>query len=277
MKYDLYILAGQSNMNGHGRIEDLPAGLQDIQRDVWIYNPNRRDDQQPIEDIGRWEELRPGHGAGFQADEKQNVHSNLFGPELSFAKYLKQNDPKKKIALFKYAKGGASIDPEAGSEWGCWDPEYNLGNGINQWTHFKHHLHRAEKIKPDSIDRFKPAGILWHQGESDASHSVEIAERYLQNLKNVIGKIRKELNAPELPCIIGQISDSDNSEHNENPVLPHCDKIQRAQRKFVKEDSHARLVKPPEDHGWTDPWHYDSETYIELGRRFAKAILQFEI
>ncbi len=272
--YDFYILAGQSNMEGLGLVTDLPDSLSGIHNGVFIYHPNRLQDNASPEDIGYWEELRPGHGAGFMTDGMHSFYSDKFGPELSFAIEMKKLSPTRNIAIFKYAKGGASIHPEAAGDWGCWYPDSGSDVGINQWDHFKHQLRRAlsvEDIDGDGEpDTLVPAGILWLQGESDASFTRAIAESYTDNLSFLIRSIRDAAGKPLLPVVVCRISESNLGENG--TVLTWGPIIQSAQEKFVELDPHAALIRPPDNHGWLDPWHYDSQAYLELGVRFAEAM-----
>ncbi len=108
------------------------------------------------------------------------------------------------------------------------------------------------------------------QGESDAAYSREIAEQYYQNLKKVIVEMRSLASVSDLPVVIGQISET--GMEGDEPALPHDGIVRQAQQEFVVRDSNARLDRPPRNHGWLDAWHYDSQTYLELGRRFAEAM-----
>lgn len=270
---DLYILAGQSNMDGQGSVDDLPDYLSGIRNNAWIYSPNRRDDQQPIDDRGFWDRLRPGHGDGYQTDGERSFLSDSFGPELSFVERLMGFNSEKTVLIYKYAKGGSSIHPDVASDWGCWDPDYERGNGINQWTHFRHHLNRAIERAEKRFESVMPAGILWLQGESDASHTRTIAEAYAGNLSNLLNSIRKEAKDLTLPVVVGEISDSMMGRGKRRQTYPFGDIVKSAQRQFVEQDNYAALVTTPEDHGFIDAWHYDSQTYIDLGIRFADAIM----
>lgn len=272
----LYILAGQSNMEGKGSVDELPESLKRAHENVWIYNPNRRDDQQPVDDQGGWNKLRPGYGEGFQVEGETLIYSGSFGPELSFADRIQQKQPGRTNLIYKYAKGGSSIHPDVASDWGCWDPDYDRGNGINQWTHFRNHLHRAIELAEKKFGRLSPAGIVWLQGESDASHTRSIAEAYQKNLATVISRMRQELGDMNLPVVVGQISDSMLGRGKRKETYPFGDIVTSAQQKFVEEDSYAELVTTPENHGFIDAWHYDSQTYIDLGIRFADAMMELQ-
>ncbi|MFA7369037.1 MAG: sialate O-acetylesterase [Kiritimatiellales bacterium] len=87
---DVYICAGQSNMQG-ARTEKglLPAELQAVQENVFVFN-----------DKTGWEKLA--------AREKG------FGPEISFA-YEMQKALNKPVGIIKHAKGGTNLAKD-------WDP-----------------------------------------------------------------------------------------------------------------------------------------------------------
>ncbi len=48
-------------------------------------------------------------------------------------------------------------------------------------------------------------GILWHQGESDSNN--DNYKVYYEKLLLIINSLRKELNAPTIPIIIGGLGD----------------------------------------------------------------------
>jgi hypothetical protein len=270
----MYILAGQSNMEGLGLVEELPESLRAVRPEVYIYHANRLPDNMPPDDAGYWEALRPGHGSGYYTDGEKSNYSDKFGPELTFAARMRELDPSARIAIFKYAKGGASIHPDAAGDWGSWHPDITVGNGINQWDHFLHHLKRALSVRDidgdGQPDTLIPAGILWLQGESDASFTKEIAESYPENLKYLITSMRRAVGHPDLPVVISTISESNMGE--EGKVLKWGEIVQEAQRKFQETDKRTSVISPPVNHGWSDAWHYDSKTYLELGIRFAEAM-----
>ena len=275
--YDVYILAGQSNMDGLGFVSDLPDTLKTTLEMVPIYSPNRTEDEAETNEMGHWESLRPGHGFGYGIDSSGSMYSDRFGIELTFARRMLELDPNQPIALFKYAKSGASIHPDA-NVYGSWLPDYKKGNGINQWDHFLFHFKRAMAVKDidgDGVDDvLRPAGILWLQGESDASHTSAIAESYLENLTRLMDAMRMEAGNPDLPIVISRISESNMGENG--ILLTYGSIVQSAQATFADNDQNASFIDPPAGHGWVDPWHYDSQTYIDLGKHFADAMFSLK-
>lgn len=276
--YLLFYLGGQSNMDGFGKLAELPADLKEPQKGVMIFHGNPAPDNQAADGRGVWTELRPGHGSGFQSDGQQNQYSELFGVELSFAQKLRELHPEANIALIKYSRGGTSIDIGATGMFGCWDPDYSggegVGRGINQYDHFLATIRQALAVRDidgdGSEDRLVPSGILWMQGESDAAYTEEIARRYEAHLKRLMDLIRAALRVDDVPVAIGRISDSGKGEGGK--VWRHGEIVRQAQADFVAKDGHAMLVTSTDKYGYSDPYHYDGPGYLDLGRRFAESV-----
>lgn len=277
--YDLYYLGGQSNMDGYGHVEDLPAALRGPVSGVMVFHGNTSPDGAPVDGRGVWAELRPGHGVGYTSDGATASYSDRFGVELTFARRLLERDPGAKIAIIKYSRGGTSIDRAAARDFGCWDPDFpDTGRGINQYDHFLATLRNALGVGDidgdGSSDTLVPRGIVWMQGESDADVSREIAQRYQANLKRLMDLIRASLRDPDLPIVVGRISDSGrDDEEKDGKVWNYGDIVRDAQASFVADDGCAALVTSTDGYGYSDPWHYDSAGYIDLGAKFAEAIL----
>lgn len=277
--FKLYFLGGQSNMDGYGKISDLPAELQKPLPGIYIFHGNSAPDTLEVDGRGAWDILQPGHGVGFSSDGKQNSLSDRFGVEMSFVRRLMEENPEENIAIIKYSRGGTSIDQEAAGRFGCWEPDFYVGNHINQYDHFLATLRYAfdvRDIDKDGVeDRLIPTAIIWMQGESDAVFTVEIAMRYEKNLKRLMDLIRAALRADDLPAVIGQISESEQDE-KDGKVWDHLEIVQAAQRSFVNKDISAILVTSTENYQYSDPWHYDSSGYLDLGIQFAEAVLQID-
>jgi hypothetical protein len=274
--FHVYYLGGQSNMDGYGYVAELPAELATPQDDVLIFHGNTAPDNAEVDGRGRWTRLQPGHGAGFASDGITNHYSNRFGVELTFARTIQRQFPDRHIAIIKYSRGGTSIATEAAAGFGCWDPDFKGRNGVNQYDHFlatvRHAFADTDIDDDGSPDRLIPAGILWMQGESDAQSTTEIAERYQSNLRRLMDLIRASFRQDDLPVVIGRISYST----KEPPTWKHGEIVRAAQADYVGSDGHAALVVSTDNYGYSDPWHYDSPGYIDLGREFADAMMKLE-
>jgi hypothetical protein len=278
--YKLYYLGGQSNMDGYGRTSELPEELQQTVDGVMIFHGNTAPDGQPVDGRGHWSELRSGHGVGFRSDGETNTYSDRFGVELTFARRLRDLDPDANLALIKYSRGGTSIDLGAAGNFGCWEPDFQggegTGNGVNQYDHFLATLRHAMAVRDidgdGEEDTLIPSGIVWMQGESDAAYSEEIARRYQENLRRLMDLVRAALRIDDLPVVLGRISDS--GKNDAGKIWAHGEIVRAAQAAFVERDAHAALVTTTDRYGYSDPWHYDSPGYIDLGKQFAEAMVK---
>ncbi len=274
----LYYLGGQSNMDGYGKTEELPADLLAPQDDVWIFHGNPAPDGDLRGGLGLWSRLQPGHGRGFASDGRVNRYSDAFGVELSLARRLRQLYPGEKIALIKYSRGGTSIDPAAAGNFGCWDPDFEggqgAGRGINQWDHFLTTVRTALAVRDldgdGTEDLLIPAGIVWMQGESDAAWGAEIAGRYQSHLRRLMDLMRAAFRVDDLPVVVGLISDS--GQDGDGKVWDHGFIVRAAQQAYAAGDPRAVLVTSTDGYFYSDKWHYDSFGYLDLGERFAEAL-----
>lgn len=275
----LFYLGGQSNMDGYGYTKDLPDSLDKTFENVWIFHGNPVKDDSINGGCGKWTRLRPGHGVGFTSDGETNKYSDRFGIELSFASRLIALYPNEKIAIIKYSRGGSSIDSLAAGHFGSWEPDFRGKTGQNQYDYFLATIRNALEIKDIDEDGAEdiliPSGILWMQGESDAA-TEEIARRYYSNLKRLMDLIRAAMLQDDLPVAIGKISDSWDDDAD-GKVWDHGELVQYAQEKFVRTDENAAIIRTTRYYKYSDPWHYDSEGYIDFGKQFADAWHQLYI
>ena len=261
-------------MDGYGYNADLPESLNKTFDNVWIFHGNLARDNGFDGGLGVWEQLKPGHGAEFSSTNSHNKLSERFGIELSFAAALQQKYPNDKIAIIKYSCGGTSLDSVAES-FGNWEPDYHGKYGINQYDHFLTTLRNANRkcdIDGDGInDNLVPQGIVWMQGESDAENNKEVALRYYDNLSRLMDLIRAALLVDDLPVVLGEISDSGNAD--DGHVWDYLEIVQQAQAQFVASDKHAALVTSTRNYSYSDRYHYNSEGFIDLGEKFAEALI----
>ncbi|MEN8188165.1 MAG: sialate O-acetylesterase [Bacteroidota bacterium] len=269
----VFYLGGQSNMDGYGYNSELPDSLKSEFKNVWIYHGNPSADEKEDGGIGVWESLKPGHGKGFSSDGQKNKLSDRFGIELSFIRKIQSYYPNEKIAIIKYSRGGTSIDSTVARHFGSWEPDFVGKTGINQYDHFLKTITNAFEThdidKNGELDKLIPNGILWMQGESDAFNE-QVALRYYDNLKRLMDLIRATLRTDDLPIVIGKISDSWNNK--EGKVWKYGELVQYAQEKYIRTDKNAAIVRYTRYYKYSDPWHYDSNGYIDLGEKFAEAV-----
>ena len=272
-EYLTFFMAGQSNMDGYGYVSELPSDLVKEQ-DVMIFHGNGVLDNQDNGGVGKWDKLQPGHGTGFKSDGKSNTLSERFGAELTFANAIQQQYPNKKIAIIKYAVGGTGLALNTG--YSNWYPNFTEGRGLNQYDFALETIKNAyavSDINGDGMsDTLKPMGIIWMQGEADAHASEASANAYLTNLTTMMNLFRAALRVDDLPVVIGKITDS---EMGEEDIMPYIDRVHLAQQLFVESDNCATYMSNSDTYTYgDDPWHYTSESFIQMGKDFALSYKQ---
>jgi alpha-galactosidase len=170
---------------------------------VWIF----------FGDLGSRAKDRAGHltvGYGFPAGR--------FGPELGFGKVV-GDAIGQPIVLLKACWGGQSLAVDFRSPGaGKWDkPVSQLRDGV-QWkpgsvgwaykqifTEKHHCLENIGKTFPELAGRdYEIAGLVWVQGWNDLING-DRRKEYTSNMAHFIRDIRKDLELPNLPVVIGVV------------------------------------------------------------------------
>lgn len=242
--YDLYLLAGQSNMDGRGKAADLKPEQRETADAVIFYrNPPTASDG--------WRPLTPGYSVA--PGYKGPIPSPTFGPEIGFAIEVLKDRPGRPIALVKGSKGGTSLAKD-------WKPG-KAGEPDTQgpcYRNFIETIHLACKDLDSRGDTYTVRGILWHQGEDDVRST---AEEYQRMLTQFIARIREDVKQPDLPFVIGEVYDNGKR-----------DSVRAAQRATAAAVPHAAFVSAEGLKTWDHGTHFDAESQLTLGKRFADAM-----
>jgi len=107
--------------------------------------------------------------------------------------------------------------------------------------------------------------VFWMQGESDARYP-DVAAEYLDNLTTLIGAFRDDLQNTELLFLMGRANPSP-ERYTELAV------VQRAQQRTADELAAVRVIDTEELSKRDDGVHYDTAGLLDLGHRFAAALM----
>jgi len=200
-KVRVYLLAGQSNMDGRGdgsklTSEDL-ARLQKAKEKVTLaYYTFSKKQSAPLYVTKSPDFVKKKFGI-----------DSYFGPELFFGIEMSEKYPDDKILLIKRAIGGTSL-------YGCWNPDWtkekaSLMNEEKKPKLFSNFISYTKDIlsQYNAID-YEICGMLWVQGEADSNvkkYGPIPAETYGINLKNLIYSVRDEFQAPNLPFAVLEV------------------------------------------------------------------------
>ncbi|MCO6043576.1 sialate O-acetylesterase [Aeoliella sp. ICT_H6.2] len=227
----LFLLAGQSNMAGRGKV-----GPEDKRIHPRVFALSKQGEWVPAVDPIHYDKRSAGVGLG-----------------KSFALALAEQRDDIVIGLIPAACGGSPIS--------TWEP-----GGYHNQT--KSHPY------DDAIARTRRAtrdgtlqGILWHQGEGD-SHP-ERAPDYEERLRQLIGRFRQDLDAPQLPFVIGQLG--------QFPQKPWNEARQTVNQAHIAIAEQVPRVGFVSSDGLTcraDNTHFNAESLRKFGRRYAETYLQ---
>lgn len=229
--YKTFILSGQSNMAGHGRVPDLPESMRFIPENVELFIAGQT---YPFFDWGR------------------------FGPELTFAHHIANTWPDERILIIKFAVGASSLL--------AWAPQWTPAQAqITDNADMGPLYHKLLAVVQAGIQgkKAKLAGLVWMQGERDAKF-LRAAENYATNFTELIKHLRKDLNKPDLPIIYGRINPPQNR-------FPFVDLVRQAQEQYRRTDPISAMVTTDDLGKCEDELHYNSDGHLELGQRFAQA------
>lgn len=229
--FHLFLLVGQSNMAGRGVVEP-----QDQKPHPRVLVFTKEQTWAPAVD--------PLH---FDKPAVVGV-----GPGRAFGLAVAKANPDITIGLIPCARGGSPIS--------SWEP--GAYHDQTDGYPYDEAIERARAAMRTGTLR----GILWHQGEGDSTP--ERARVYEKRLHELVERFREDLNAPEVPFIVGQLGKFETRPWND--AKKQVDAIHRdlpnhlPRTAFVSADGLT-------DKG--DHVHFDARSSRELGERFAKAYL----
>jgi len=175
------------------------------------------------------------------------------GLARSFALELARLDQNITIGLVPAACGGSPI--------AVWQPgAYFNKTGSHPYDDA---LARTRRAMQDGT----LGGILWHQGESDSRP--ERSRVYKEKLIALIERFREELDAHELPFIIGQLGQFEGK-----PWTPARANINQAHIAVAGEIPFAGFVSSDGLTSKADNTHFNTESLHEFGRRYALEYLK---
>ena len=181
--------------------------------------------------------------------DRPNAGIGLAG---SFAAMWCMEHEGEQIGLIPCAEGGSSLDD--------WAVDKNL---------FKNAVIQAGFAMQDS----ELIGILWHQGESDSYGGGY--QTYYKKLQVIIESLRKELNAFEVPLIIGGLGDF----LGKNGFGLNCTEYELVNEqllKFAREQENSCFVTAEGLTPNPDGVHMDAVSQRRFGVRYYEAFVKRE-
>lgn len=227
--FHLFLLVGQSNMAGRGVLDEAAKTAHPR---VLMFD--KKGEWQPAVD--------PLH---FDKPSIVGV-----GPGRAFANAVAEANPEITVGLIPCAVGGSPIS--------AWQTgAYYKPTKSHPWDDA---LIRARGALKDG----QLKGILWHQGESDSKP--ELATQYEAKLHDLIGRFRSELDAKDVPFIVGQMG-----VFKERPWSEAKRQVDRVHKDVPNKVSQSGFASAEGLLHKGDEVHFSTDAARTLGQRFYEA------
>ena len=290
----VFILAGQSNMEGQAVVDldgknyndgkgTLKALMNDpkkaplfkhlkndkgewtVREDVWV---RYQREKQPL--------LAGPLSIGFSIYASKGSKHH-FGPELQFG-HVVGDHVGSQVLLIKTAWGGRSLykdfrPPSSGGEVGPYykkmlaEVRLALDNLKTDFPGYKGQGHEL-------------AGFVWYHGWNDGVDPKKAVPEYEQNLVNLINDVRKDLKAPKLPAVIGELTGPWVDAPGAWATLRKAQANAASRREFkgtvLFVETHE-FVRRPEDSPNPGHGHHEfgnAETYFLVGDALGKGMVK---
>ena len=288
-KFRVFVLMGQSNMQGAGLANELEAPYNEKHERIRIWAN------------GRWEYFVP---------------SMRFGPGVSFAHQLAEFWPDDNIGIIKVAVGGTGI---CGFEKDWSYERAQLTFDGDKGPLYQDLMNAVEEAKRISQPEF--CGFFWKQGAADGTKKI-LAIAYFDRFKQLISDLQADLGVPDLPtfipvyandkdllnALLANFNDedlrkaknsADKPPENDGELLqvilsyindqtlseakrlggsrPYFGTVMYAQNRAGWEIPGVTAIYPGRLPIGSDGTHYSSEGYITLGKFTASAVEEFYI
>lgn len=148
------------------------------------------------------------------------------------------------------------------------------GSLLDEWLpggkHYVEALRRAAVARASG--RFR--GLLWHQGESDANDETR-AKTYLERFVKVVDGFRRDLEAPRMPVVVGQLGGFLRRSGVEFST-PYAELVNRQLAQAPAVIANSAFVPSGGLVHRGDELHFNAPSLRELGRRYAHAFLMLD-
>lgn len=210
----VFILAGQSNMVGHGEVEKGDRG----NLNYLVGNDENGEYQHLLDEKGDWK-IRDDVFIYFNHQEKirtggltvgYGANENTIGPELQFGQVVGDHYDSD-VLIIKTAWGGKSLavdffPPGAAGASGYKNRPITPGDTGYYYVQMISIVNEVLGHLEDHVPSYKGQGYEimgfgWHQGWNDRINQ-EANDAYRENMIQFIKDVRKDLGVPKLPFVM---------------------------------------------------------------------------
>ncbi|MBT8044361.1 MAG: sialate O-acetylesterase [Verrucomicrobiae bacterium] len=289
----VYILLGQSNMLGFGKIKALEGVVKEQGKYPYL-----------IDDSGAWTVRKDVRNVRVMNDRQFNnewmtITGKNIGPEIGIGHYL-GHATDAPVMILKSCIGNRSLGWDLlppGSEPYEYDgkmqpgyrgtPDDPKGNGEKvegKWYAGKQYdsdIEAAKRVLAD-LDKYYPgakdyqvAGFFWWQGDKDMRNPAHYSQ-YEKNLIQLIKQLRKEFDAPKAKFVTASLGQTKKgSTRGDGKILEAMENVSKSTDPELK-GTVGFVYTHPLSKGGSSSGHYSGnpETYMNVGEAMGKAMVE---
>lgn len=298
----VYILMGQSNMLGFGKINGGNGSLTHAvkEKDKYPYLVDDAGDWTVRKDVRNVRVMGSGLG-GMKVynNEWMTIKGRAVGPEIGIGHHV-GNVTDAPVLILKSCIGNRSLGWDLlppGSERFEQDGMIYAGykDSSDKWkkgetpktggwyagmqydgdtANAKNVLSELDRYYPGA-KQYEVAGFFWWQGDKDRYNAVH-ASRYELNLVRLIEQLRKDFNAPRAKFVCATLGQtSKDAGGNEGKILQAQLAVDGKTGKYPRfKGNVASVYSKPFCHGGSSNGHYsgNAETYMDIGEAMGRAM-----
>lgn len=222
----IFLLAGQSNMEGVGDVEDYVPPPRHLSDRIFVFGKNYQ-----------------------LAIGREPVAKSGVGPSVAFAAtYLEEiGCPNVSVALVPATRGGTNI--------GQWAPSLNDGALYTEAV--------KRTLAASHLGRIR--GVLFFQGEGDTDGDPEDhPDDWDAQFENLVQNLRDDFGTEDLPVVFAQLGAGQHTDWQ---------KVKDAQIRVSLQNGSMITT---DDLPYGVGVHFTTSSYVEIGRRFAKAMVRLQ-
>ena len=302
----VYILLGQSNMLGFGKVQGGQGSLEHAVKAQGLY-------PYLVDADGKWTERQDvrnvrvmGSGTGamkVHQNEFLTVKDGKIGPEVGIGHHL-GHTIEAPVLLLKSCIGNRSLGWDLlppGSQRYEYDGKIYAGykespdsweKGTEpkpiQWyagMQYDGDVARAKQVLGKLDDyypgakRYEVAGFFWWQGDKDRYQDAH-ASKYEENLVRLIEQLRQDFEAPNAKFVLATLGQTaKGAEGNEGRILDAMLAVDGKSGKYPRFAGNvATVYSHPLSKGGASNDHYggNAETYMNIGEAMGKAMVELQ-
>ena len=300
----VYILMGQSNMLGFGKIKGGEGTLEHAVKEKGLY-------PYLVDDDGSWtvrQDARNvrvmGSGTGGSKqfnNEFMTITGGKIGPEIGIGHHV-GHATEEPVLILKSCIGNRSLGWDLlppGSEQYEYDGKIHAGykESPDAWDkgtepepigwyagmQYDGDVARAKKVLDElgtyypGAERYEVAGFFWWQGDKDRYNDAH-ASKYEENLVRLIKQLRKDFEAPKANFVIATLGQTEKgATGNEGKILDAMLAVDGKAGKYPElEGNVATVYTHPLSQGGSSGSHYggNAETYMNVGEAMGETMVK---